>query len=176
MILKKNRKRRKKKIVAFLDRDGVINYDKGYISSFSNIKFRPGVIKGLQLLTKKKHLIYIITNQAGIAKGHFKLKELLLLNKKLISFLKNKKIKINGIKFCPHHPKALIKRYKINCKCRKPNNFLIKQVFKKIKIDTKNSFMIGDRKKDKIAAFKSGLRFQFAKNNFYYQIKDILNK
>ena len=176
MIVKINKKVKENKVVAFLDRDGVINYDKGYISCFSNIKFRTGVIKGLQLLTKKKILIYIITNQAGIAKGYFKLKELLLLNKKLISFLKSKKIKINGIKFCPHHPKGLITKYKVSCKCRKPNNLLIQQVFKKIKVDKNKSFMIGDRKKDKIAAFKSRIRFQFAKQNFYLQIKNILNK
>ena len=82
----------KKKICAFLDRDGVINFDKGYIENFSKIKFRKGVIQGLRKITKKKYLIFIITNQAGIAKGFIKYNELVKLNKKLINFLKKKKI------------------------------------------------------------------------------------
>ena len=70
---------------AFLDRDGVINFDRGYIKSFSKIKFRKGVIDGLRLLTKKKYLIFIITNQAGIAKGFIKYKECSLFSK-IINF------------------------------------------------------------------------------------------
>ena len=73
---------------AFLDRDGVINFDRGYIKSFSKIKFRKGVIDGLRLLTKEKYLIFIITNQAGIAKGYIKYKELIKLNSDLLIFLK----------------------------------------------------------------------------------------
>ena len=62
---------------AFLDRDGVINFDKGYINNFSKLKFRKGVIEGLRILTKEKYLIFIITNQAGVAKGYIKYKELI---------------------------------------------------------------------------------------------------
>ena len=71
---------------AFLDRDGVINFDKGYINNFSKLKFRKGVIEGLRILTKEKYLIFIITNQAGVAKGYIKYKELIKLNRDLIHF------------------------------------------------------------------------------------------
>ena len=76
---------------AFLDRDGVINIDKGYLSKFSDIKFRVGVFKGLRLLNKKKFKIFIITNQAGVAKGIIKIEDLKILNQKLIRFLKKKR-------------------------------------------------------------------------------------
>ena len=87
---------------AFLDRDGVINFDKGYINSFSKLKFRKGVIEGLRILTKEKYLIFIITNQAGVAKGYIKYKELIKLNRDLINFFKKKGIKITKIKCCLH--------------------------------------------------------------------------
>ena len=63
------------KQAVFLDRDGTINYDKGYTYKFSEFKFRPFVIKGLKYLSKRKYLIFIITNQAGIAKGKFEISD-----------------------------------------------------------------------------------------------------
>ena len=62
---------------AFLDRDGVINFDYGYVPSFKNFKLRPGVIKGLKLLCKKNYKVFIVTNQAGIAKTFSRRKTLL---------------------------------------------------------------------------------------------------
>ena len=77
-----------KRPAVFLDRDGTINYDYGYVHQFSNFKFRPHVIKGLKYLAKRKYLIFIVTNQAGLAKGKFKLSDLISLHKKLETFLK----------------------------------------------------------------------------------------
>lgn len=161
---------------AFLDRDGVINFDKGYINSFSKLKFRKGVIDGLKILTKENYLIFIITNQAGIAKGHIKYKELIRLNSDLTNFLKKKGVKITKIKFCPHHEKGIIKKYSKKCNCRKPGNLMIREVFKKWQIDKSKSFMIGDRSKDRLAAKKSKLYFQYAKANFKYQILNLMSR
>ena len=83
-----------KRPAVFLDRDGTINYDYGYVHKFSDFKFRPHVIKGLKYLAKKKYLIFIVTNQAGVGKGKFKLSDLLLLHRKLKKFLKKKKLSL----------------------------------------------------------------------------------
>ena len=85
----------KKKPAAFLDRDGVINYDYGYVYKYKDFKLRPGVIKGLKLLTKNNYRIFIITNQSGIARGFFKVKDVELLHKLIIKNLKKKKLRIN---------------------------------------------------------------------------------
>ena len=79
-----------KKPAVFLDRDGTINYDYGYVHKFSEFKFRPFVIKGLRYLSKRKYLIFIVTNQAGIAKGKFRLSDLDKLHK-IMFFLYLKK-------------------------------------------------------------------------------------
>ena len=165
---------KRKKPAAFLDRDGVINYERGYVSKFDQIKFRKGVLRGLKFLTKKNFYIFIVTNQAGIAKGFIKKKEFIKLNKNFINFFSKRKIRVTEIKYCPHHPNGIIKMLKKKCKCRKPGNLLIKQLFKKWSINKTNSFMIGDRKKDKVAATKSGLRFAYAKNDFNLQVRQIL--
>ena len=164
------------KPAVFLDRDGTINYDYGYVHQFSNFKFRPYVVKGLKYLTKKKYLIFIVTNQAGIAKGKFKLSDLLSLHKELKTFLRKKNILINDIEYCPYHPRAIVKKYKKKSAYRKPGNMMIKKICKKWKINTRKSFMIGDKKTDKLAALKSNLYYENVSNNFYLQVKKIDKK
>ncbi len=166
----------KKKPAAFLDRDGVINYDYGFIKKFEDFEFRPGVIKGLQYLKKKKFTIFIVTNQSGIARGLFTEKDLKLLHNKLRKVLMKNRIKLDEIKYSPYHPKGIIKKYTKQHRSRKPENLMIKQLIKKWPIDINKSFMIGDRLSDEKCAKKSKIYFEYAKKNFYFQIKNILKK
>lgn len=166
----------KKKPGVFLDRDGVINYDFGYIYKYKDFKLRKGVIRGLQLLTNHDYRIFIITNQSGIARGYFKKKDVYLLHKKIINFFMYKKIKIHEIKFSPYHPKGIVKKYSKTSSYRKPNNLMIREILKKWNTDIKNSFMIGDKKSDKLCAQKSNLYFEYVKNNFFNQIQNILKQ
>ena len=96
------------------------------------------------------------------------------MHKKIIKNLKKKKITINEIKYSPFHPKGIIQKYRKISNTRKPGNLMIKQVFKKWNTDIKCSFMIGDKNSDKICAKTSNLYFEFAKKNFFEQIKSIL--
>ena len=166
----------KPKPAIFLDRDGTINYDYGYVYKFSEFKFRPYVIKGLRYLSRKKYFIFIITNQAGIAKGKFRLLDLLKLHNQLKKYLKKRNITINDIKFCPYHPNAKIKIYKRKTGYRKPGNLMIKEILKKWNVDIKKSFMIGDKKTDKIAAKKSKIYYEYVSGNFFNQVKRIEKK
>ena len=165
-----------KRPALFLDRDGTINYDDGYTYKFSKLRFRPHVLRGLKYITKKKYFIFIVTNQAGIAKGKFKLSDLLVLNRKLKNYLKKNKIIINDIQYCPYHPNAILKRYKKISGYRKPGNLMIKKILKKWNVNLKKSFMLGDQISDELAAKKSGLYFEYVKNNFYKQVKKIEKK
>ena len=73
---------KRKKPAAFLDRDGVINFDFGYVYKYKDFKLKPGVVKGLKLLNKNKYRIFIISNQSGIARGFFRKQDIELLHKK----------------------------------------------------------------------------------------------
>ncbi len=160
----------------FLDRDGVINYDYGYVSKFEKFKFKKGVIKGLDYLIKNNYYIFIITNQAGIAKKKFSLNQFKLLHLKLKRYLAKKNIYFDAVSYCPHHKNGKISKFKKNCSFRKPNNGMVKAIFKKWDIKIKKSFFIGDKSSDEQCAKKSNLRYFYAKGNFYYQVKEIHNK
>ncbi len=164
-----------KKPAAFLDRDGVINEDNKYVHKFKDFIFRKGVIKGLKYLIKKNYFIFIVTNQAGIAKKKFKLDDFILLHKKIDKTLKKNNTYIDDVIFCPYHINSKIKKYKKNSILRKPKTGMIKEILKKFDIDLSKSFVIGDQKKDESMAKKMNLKFQFATNNFYDQVKTLVN-
>lgn len=160
---------------AFLDRDGVINHDKGYISKISDFKIYPGVGKAINFLNKKKHLVIIITNQSGIGRGLIKLNELKKIHKYLKKEIKKDYGKINDIFFCPFHPKFGKGKFKKKSNDRKPGDGMLRKAIKKWKIDPKKSFMIGDKISDKLAAKKAKIKFFYKRGkNLNTQIKNIL--
>jgi D,D-heptose 1,7-bisphosphate phosphatase len=161
----------------FLDRDGVINYDQnGYTYKFEHFKFKLNILRTLKYLSLKKNYIFIVTNQAGIAKGYFSEEQFLKLHKKIKTYLVNKNIFINEVKYCPFHKNAKIIKYKKNSLLRKPGNLMIKQLLKNWPIDKKNSFMIGDQKSDKLAAKNSNLHFEYPRKDFFNQVLKIKKK
>ena len=160
---------------AFLDRDGVINQDKGYISKVSDFKIYPGVGKAISLLNKRNYLVIIITNQSGIGRGLIKIKELENLHNHLRKKIKKDRAKIDDIFYCPFHPEFGKGKYKKKSNDRKPGDGMIRKAIKKWKIDTKNSFMIGDKISDELAAKKAKIKFFYKKErNLNTQIKTIL--
>ena len=168
-------KKQYKKPAIFLDRDGVINYDYGYVHKIENFKFRPGVLNGLKYLIKKNYNIFIVTNQAGIGKKIFTEDNFFMLHKKIKEKLEKLNIFFNDVQYSPFHPKAKIKKYRKNLAMRKPGNKMIKNIKFNWDIDGKKSFMIGDKKIDKLIAKKSKLKFYYAEQNFYKQVKSIVN-
>ena len=164
-----------KKPAVFLDRDGVINHDTGYVSNLKDFVFRDNVIEGLNYLIKKGYYIFVVTNQAGIGKAYFKLQDFLNMQKQVQIFLSQNHIYLNEIKYSPYHPNAKIKKYRRNSNYRKPGNMMIQDLFHDWDLDTKKSFMIGDKITDYFAAKKSDLQFYYAEEDFLKQIKKILN-
>ena len=164
------------KPAVFLDRDGVINYDTGYVHKIKDFRLRPGVKKGLKYLKEKNYLIFIVTNQSGIARGLYTEKDFFKLHNNLKENFQNNNIFFDDINFCPYHPDAKIKKYRKKSDLRKPGNLMIKQLKEKWHIKENKSFMIGDQIIDQICAKKSKLYFEYAKGNFFDQIKKIIKK
>ena len=170
-IAQKKIKKQYQRPAVFLDRDGVINFDYGYVSKIKNFKFRPGVLQGLRYLIKKNFYIFIVTNQAGIGKNVFTEKQFLKLHQSINVKLKKLNIFFNDVQYSPFHPKAKIKKYRKISHLRKPGNKMIENIKNNWDINWNKSFMIGDKKSDQLAAKKSGLKFYYAEKNFYKQIK-----
>jgi D-glycero-D-manno-heptose 1,7-bisphosphate phosphatase len=123
----------------FLDRDGVLVHDPGYVHKIEDFKLYPNAIKALQLL--KKFKLFIVTNQSGIGREIFTLEDFEKFNNHLLSTLEKNDIIIEKTYMCPHKPED-------NCSCRKPSTKFIKEAAKEFHIDLKNSWVIGDHPHD----------------------------
>ncbi|MEM4259829.1 MAG: HAD family hydrolase [Candidatus Woesearchaeota archaeon] len=124
----------------FLDRDGVINKDYGYVNKIKDFELYPNVIKALKLL-QKKYSLFIVTNQSGIGRGYYTLKDFKNLNNHMLTLFKKNGINIIEVYYCIHSPEE-------KCKCRKPSTHFIKQAKDKYSLDIKNSYVIGDKPED----------------------------
>ena len=123
----------------FLDRDGVVIQDTGYVHKIEDFKLIPNAIEGLRLL--KDYKLFIVTNQSGIGRGYFKLEDFFDYNNRVLKELKKHNIKIEKTYFCSHKPED-------NCECRKPKTKFLREAERKYGINLKKSFVIGDRKSD----------------------------
>ncbi len=164
-----------KKKCFFLDRDGVINKDLGYIYKKSDFKIYSTTGEAIEYLNQKKFIVIVVTNQSGIGRKLFTVRQLKKLHTHMKNMIAKKKGKIHDIFFCPYHPTEAFGKYKKNSKDRKPNNGMLEKAIKKWNISRSNSFMIGDKKIDHLCAKKSKIKFYYKeKINLFRQVKKIL--
>jgi D,D-heptose 1,7-bisphosphate phosphatase len=159
---------------AFLDRDGVINFDYGYVHQLKNFRLKSGVIKSIKFLNEHKYNVFIVTNQAGIARGYYTEKEFISFSKQLKKKFFTKGCFINDLQYSPYLKGGKVKKYNKNSSLRKPGNKMIKNLTIKWPIKLNRSFMIGDQIKDELCASKSNLYFEYVSQNFFNQIKNII--
>ncbi|MBI2336761.1 MAG: D-glycero-beta-D-manno-heptose 1,7-bisphosphate 7-phosphatase [Deltaproteobacteria bacterium] len=142
------------KQVVFIDRDGTINHDRGYIYRVDDFEFLPGVLAALQALTRAQKQIIIVTNQAGIARGLYTEEDYHHLTQYMLQELAEAHVKIEGVFHCPHHPDGSVQAYTMACLCRKPNPGMLEQGLKLVKNSAAQAVMIGDKNSD----IEAGLR------------------
>ncbi len=136
----------------FLDRDGTIIEEKGYLNTPEQIRFKKGVIEGLKLLQEYGFYLFIVTNQSGVKRGWVSRKRVERINRTLIRLLKSQKVFIKDIEVCYHHPKE-------RCGCRKPAPFMIyRLLFKYPEVAISESFVIGDKDSDVQLALNTGAK------------------
>ena len=141
----------------FLDRDGTLNPDPGYISRPEDFELFDGVGEALKRLKDDGYLLILITNQSGISRGLFTEEQLELIHNKLKRLLAEAGTSLDGIYYCPHHPEHPYKGVSV-CDCRKPAPGLILRAIKDHNIDSSNSYMIGDRKSDIKIGLNAGVK------------------
>jgi D-glycero-D-manno-heptose 1,7-bisphosphate phosphatase len=142
----------------FLDRDGTIIEDVGYLNSPQHIKFLPGSIEAIRKLNAAGYKVVVITNQAGIARGLVTEAMLQTIDKVLHKWILTSGAHLDGIYYCPHHPEHGFYPYKQACTCRKPHPGLIKKAAKDLKLDLGQSFMVGDKETDIEAGKRAGVK------------------
>ncbi|RLD62926.1 MAG: HAD family hydrolase [Bacteroidetes bacterium] len=137
----------------FLDRDGVINSDKGhyYIYKVEDFKINEGIVESLQKFQENNFLLIIISNQGGVSKGIYSIKDVEKVHEYLKSNLKKYNIELTEIYYCPHHSSNE------KCLCRKPNTLMLEKAIARFNINVSESFLIGDGERDIEAGKKVGL-------------------
>jgi D-glycero-D-manno-heptose 1,7-bisphosphate phosphatase len=146
-----------KQPAVFVDRDGTMNEQMGYVNHPSRFRILPRVPQAVRMLNRHGFLVFVVTNQSGVARGYYPLDLVHTLHQILITRIKEKKGNIDAIFFCPHHPAGSVPEFSRDCDCRKPKTGLIDQACRSFEIDLKRSFVIGDTSTDMELALRAGL-------------------
>jgi len=136
----------------FLDRDGVINTERGYTHRLDDFVILPDLYENLKLYLKKGYLLIVISNQSGIAKGLYTQAEVEVIHSFLTNELVKNGIQLSEIYYCVHHPDVS------RCICRKPDSLFVEKALARFNIDPSKSYFIGDKDRDVEAAEKAGVK------------------
>lgn len=146
-------------VAAFIDRDGVINEERGYVGKQCNFVLLPGVISGLLRLQSLGYNLVIVTNQAGIARGLYAEEDYLQLTRYMNELFSKQGITLSGVYHCPHLPVHGLGKYRLKCECRKPKPGLLFRARDDLDLDLSNSVLIGDKASDLGAGRAAGVQF-----------------
>ena len=144
---------KKKKPAVFLDRDGVLTVEAGYITSRNDLCLFSYSAECIRQIHQKGYYAIVITNQSGVARGLFSESSLQDMNQYLQEI-----IGVDAVYYCPHHPEGSVARYRKICKCRKPETGLLEQACMDFEIDMNKSYMVGDRAGDILTGKKAGIK------------------
>ena len=128
-------------VTVFLDRDGTLNYDPGYLKSVAELRMLPGVTAALARLKAAGARLVVVTNQSGIGRGFLTLKDLEAVHARLQGILEQGDAALDAIYFCPHHPDD-------GCRCRKPGTAMIERAVSELQLDLTRSYIVGDHFRD----------------------------
>ena len=145
----------------FLDRDGVINSDTGYVSQWSEFVFLPGAIEAMQRLSRAGYALIVVTNQSGIARGYYSEQDFATLTQHMRHELSRQGASIAGVYYCPHHIDGVSAEYRKSCSCRKPAPGLLLRAIDDHNIDAKRSAFVGDKASDMAAGASAGIARRF---------------
>jgi D-glycero-D-manno-heptose 1,7-bisphosphate phosphatase len=142
----------------FLDRDGVINVNHGYVFQASDFDFIDGIFDLVKRANEQGYKVIVVTNQSGIGRGMYTEFDFIELTKWMVLEFAQRGATINDVLYCPHHPQAKLEQYKKVCECRKPNPGMFNTAAAQHNISLTNSIMVGDKLSDVEAAIKAGLQ------------------
>lgn len=140
----------------FLDRDGTVNEQMGYINHISRFHLLPEAGRAIKLLNDHKIPVVVVSNQSGLARGYFPKELLNQVHEKMDRLLAQEGAHIDGLYYCPHHPEAKEMQYRIDCNCRKPKTGMLLQAADEMNLDLSLSFVVGDRWSDIKCADRAG--------------------
>jgi len=154
------------KRAVFIDRDGTISEEVGYINHPSRFRLFPYAASAIKHLNENDWLAILVTNQAGVARGYFSEDMIQIVHAGMTTDLETEGAKLNAIYYCAHHPSVGEPPYRFDCDCRKPKPGLISRAAQDLDIDLNKSWMVGDRYSDIELARNAGLKSAFVLSGY----------
>ena len=132
----------------FLDRDGTMIHEVGYLARYEDLRWFSWTIDAIRLLKRAGFLVCVVTNQGGIGLGYYPEQFVIDTHNEMARVLTEVDARIDGWFYCPHHPRAVVDRFKGTCECRKPGRGMADQAAAALDIDLGRSFAVGDKPSD----------------------------
>jgi D-glycero-D-manno-heptose 1,7-bisphosphate phosphatase len=143
--------------IVFLDRDGTLIEEVGYLRDPSAVRILPGAAEALRLLFQEGFLLAVVSNQAGIAKGKFTGAEMEAVHRRFVSAFEAEGVAFDAVEYCPHHPEGTVEAYRQACECRKPGTGLAEEILRRLRVpDSRPRFMVGDKMSDVAMGIRLG--------------------
>jgi D-glycero-D-manno-heptose 1,7-bisphosphate phosphatase len=148
---------RRRRPAVFLDRDGTLNEDTGYVHRVEEFRWLPGAIAAVRRLNAAGYYVFVVTNQSGVARGLFDEAAVRDLHAWMNEELRRAGAHIDDMRYCPHHPDAAVAVYRVTCACRKPAPGMILDLMRSWPVIAKASIAIGDKERDAAAGRAAGI-------------------
>lgn len=160
---------------AFLDRDGVLNIDHGYVHRIADFQWVDGAIAAIRYLNQEGFLVFLITNQAGVAYGYYDEAAVCRLHDWMRAELQAAGARLDDIRYCPYHPEGAVAKYRRVSDWRKPGPGMLLDLMTAWPVDRAGSFVIGDKPSDLQAAAAAGVRGHlFTRGNLLDRVLEIV--
>jgi D-glycero-D-manno-heptose 1,7-bisphosphate phosphatase len=149
----------------FFDRDGVLNVDFGYVFEPSRLVWRPTALEAVKLLNDQGVLVFVVTNQSGVARGIFGESDVAAFHAHMQRDLAQVGAHIDAFRYCPHHPEGVVAAFRQICACRKPAAGMICDLLREYAVDPARCHLWGDKPSDLEAAASAGVAATLVKEN-----------
>jgi D-glycero-D-manno-heptose 1,7-bisphosphate phosphatase len=159
------------KPVVFLDRDGTLNVESGYIRVLTDLNLIEGAGEAIRKLNSAGIAAVLVTNQTGAARGYYPEQHILDLNERLVKLLKEENAYLDDVYYCPHLADGTVEQYSFECNCRKPAPGLVEQAYKDHPdFDRSRSFVVGDKATDVELATNCGAKSILVETGYGKQV------
>ena len=165
-----------KRPAVFFDRDGVLNFDRGYTHKRQDLEWIFGAQSAIKCLNQLGYFVFVVTNQAGVARGHYKCSDVEAFHEYMNSQLALTGARIDAFSYCPYHPEGVVDQYRKQSEFRKPRPGMIIELISKWPVDVGRSFLVGDQVTDVMAAEAAGIRgFLFSGGDLNKFVENLLD-